>query len=193
MKKLLFNLIVLMILSGVNAYAFDNTPFVTFKSQQQSIAVYLNETEKEDATIIIKDAALQTLFSERVKNTMNYARLFNLKTLEEGAYTFIIELEQKTIVQPIIVKGNKVEIQQDQFTYFHPVVRQRGSMIAIDMLTLDRTGELVLEDETGNILYTDQLSTLKYNKLLNVEKLEKGRYNLKISTPEKTYVETIIK
>jgi hypothetical protein len=146
---------------------------------------------KEATSIQLTDRNGAILINEKTEDP-SYAKLFNLQLLKAGLYTLNIQTGQKEIEQPIQITDISLEINPKQRKEFlSPMVTLDQKVVNVMMLNRRLTDvKVYLRDEAGHILYQEDLgSVIRIEKRLDVASLERGSYQLVISTPRKTYYE----
>ena len=149
---------------------------------------------KEDAKVTITNDNGGILLSERA-NGPRFSKLYNLELLESGTYLVNIQTGQKEVEQLINISKSDLKIDPKQRREFLlPLVKLEKEMVNVMMLNRRITEVTVkIMGTNGEVLYTDELgSVVKVEKRYDLAALDKGRYQVVIQTPEKTYYRDIL-
>lgn len=145
--------------------------------------------------IQFKDENGVTLNKKSVLKGTSSNTLFNLEGLEPGQYSIVISSEEKDIVQPLIIKGQRIEIDTLQRkAYFAPKIVKAGDKIIDVSLRNQKLAdvEIILLDRYNDIVYSDVIQgkrTIK--RRYNLEESFSKAYTIKVITPYKIYLKNI--
>ncbi|MEO0339371.1 MAG: hypothetical protein AAF242_09160, partial [Bacteroidota bacterium] len=149
---------------------------------------------KQTAQISIKAKDGRQLLSETIKSNA-FAKLYNLELLKVGDYYVHITNGQKELEQPFSITNTKLLMDdRKRREFLVPTVRLAQKKVNVMMLNTRMTNvKIQIKNEYGDILLDEELdSVVKVEKQYDIAALKRGRYQVVISTPEKTYYENFI-
>jgi len=144
---------------------------------------------KSDATLAITNQAGGTLITESIENG-TFGKIYNLELLPDGLYTIGITTTMKEIEQPFRIEQEAIIINTAQKRErLLPFVRLDQKIINVSMLNNRVTDVTVkIKNDAGDILLTENLGyVVKVEKRYNLAALDRGRYQVIIETPDRTY------
>ncbi len=148
---------------------------------------------KESAQITIADHYGSALITEKT-NGPSFAKLYNLELLPEGTYKVKVKTGQKEVEQLLLIDRNSITVNANQRREFLlPLVELDQKTVNVMMLNTRITDVTVkIKDERGDVIFTDDLgSVVKVEKRYDVAALERGRYQVVIQTPDRTFYRDI--
>jgi hypothetical protein len=184
---------VMLLSFSITANAADILPRVSLKSipTEQKITIKVQNL-KENHTVTLLDVAGVVLMKEQTGEQDTYAKLLNLENLDKGSYFVIVENSLRKQVYPFTLTNKGAEIKEYQAkTYYKPVVRVQKEYLDISMFNGMITNVNVTIYGQG----VDPLFTERFENALTIERRYKlkdfprGKYKIKVATPENTYVE----
>lgn len=144
---------------------------------------------KSDATLAITDQAGGILITESIEKG-TFGKIYNLELLPDGLYTIGIATTMKEIEQPFRIEQEAIIINTAQKRErLLPFVRLDQKIINVSMLNSRVTDVTVkIKNDAGDVLLTENLGyVVKVEKRYNLAALDRGRYQVIIETPDRTY------
>jgi hypothetical protein len=178
-----------------NFYDMDGTP-LRIAASSENVIVDLGTVEKEEITITIKNNDDITLLTEKVKNVKDFAKKYNVKRLEDGAYRMIITKKTIRTVQPFTMeKGKVIMSPNEKKEKFLPTISFSNNKLDVNVLLGNYSNILVkVYDTEGNIVVDEKhYVALQLNKRFNMEKLQTGRYTAEVKAGDETFSYTFKK
>lgn len=148
---------------------------------------------KESAQITIADEYGSVLITEKT-NAPSFAKLYNLELLPEGNYKVKVKTGQKEVEQILLIDRQTVTVKANlRREFLLPLVKLDQKMVKVMMLNTRITDVTVkIKNESGDVIFTDDLgSVVKVEKRYDVAKLDRGRYQVVIQTPDRTFYRDI--
>jgi hypothetical protein len=148
---------------------------------------------KQMAQVTIADEYGSILISEQTDNP-TFARLYNLELLPEGQYKVNVNTGQKEVEQILFIERAKITVDPKlRREYLLPLVQIEQKMVNVMMLNTRITDVTVkIKNDRGDIIFTDKLgSVVKVEKRYDVAALQRGKYQVVIQTPDKTFYRDI--
>lgn len=148
---------------------------------------------KESAQITIADEYGSVLITEKT-NAPSFAKLYNLELLPEGNYKVKVKTGQKEVEQILLIDRQTVTVNAKlRREFLLPLVKLEQTIVNVMMLNTRITDVTVkIKDERGDVIFTDDLgSVVKVEKRYDVAKLDPGRYQVVIQTPDRTFYHNI--
>tara|TARA_R110001583_G_scaffold86860_1_gene226703 strand:+ start:38617 stop:39204 length:588 start_codon:yes stop_codon:yes gene_type:complete len=188
------SLLIVAVFIAITVTATELESGVTLKIDSKLIDLSLYNTDG-DLTVRVKDSNGYVLYTERFEG-QDYSKKYDLNTLPNGDYFFEIEGQTKIKLVPFKVKSKGVILNNASKTsMFKPIVRQDNSKVYISQLALNSEPlKVVFYDKSYNVLYKEVLNgSVNLEKVLNISKLKKGDYILKMSSNTQSFTKNIRK
>jgi len=148
-----------------------------------------DHNEKTRNTVIVKNAAGETIYTNQVNFKGDVTQILNFKTLDEGVYT--VEVDKAFQVETTIVKvlGDAVVVEKNKGeTIFKPVVRTKNNTLLISKLGLDTHKMTISIYYEYDLIYSEVLNGESVlNRALKLDDSAKGNYKVIIKANGKTY------
>lgn len=173
--------------------AKNNDPNIKIKLIESKLVQLTMKGSIKMVEVSVKDKNCETIYHEKSDN-FNLSKKYDLKNLPIGDYFMEIESLTKIKVVPFKVLSNSINlIEDDEVTYYKPIVKKEGTDLFISKLNLNNENlEIVLYDADSNILFTEKLEgNAILERKLNLMNLNSGHYNLVLRGSGKTFYETI--
>ena len=148
---------------------------------------------KQVAQITIADEYGSALITEKAEDSA-FARLYNLELLPEGTYKVSVQTGQKEVEQIFLVDNETITLNPKQRREFLlPLVKLDQKTVNVMMMNTRSTDVTVkITNSYGDVIFTDALgSVVKVEKRYDVASLERGRYQVVIETPDRTFYRDI--
>jgi len=147
----------------------------------KSFALYMNNVNNADVRVTLTDKEGVVLLNDRVKKAAAFARKYNLQNLPEGDYALSVVNGSETVVQPITVSGNNLEISSDKMiSVFAPAIQVKSEKLDFTLLCLNEsTVTIEITDEYGRVNYnatTHEKGSVE--RRFNIANLSPGTYTL---------------
>ncbi len=204
MKKSLFAVLALvatLFTTTLSANVIENTfdlsgTTVKISAAQKGIIVNLGSVQKETVYIIIKDAAENILVNEKVKETPNFIKRYNMSQLPIGAYTLTVTKKASRTIQPfdITIAGLTIkEIEKKE--KFIPVVSYQNNKLDVNVLlgNYSNISVTIMDNEGHNVTTDKNYVVLDLHKRYNLSDLPKGAYIVEVMAGDETFYQTIVK
>lgn len=192
-KSLIFALPIL--LAGNLSASVTNTLKIETDPNEKSIYLSFNGDESNDVLIQIKDDNEAILHQEQVTNQKAFTKKFNLKNLPEGVYFINVSDELKEIVQPFEISLTSIKIDpSNRFENYKPVYRFKNNKLDINLLAINSNKVYVEVFDFQNQSIFDQEfenAGKPFGERLDLSKLEKGNYRIKVIAGNHTYYKTV--
>lgn len=113
MKTLIKKTLVLVLMLGtLISYANKNTTSI-HKVDAKKVKVGFKHVKKGHK-LTIKDENQTTLYFQKIKNTGDYSKIFNLNELEDGKFTLELDKDFEIIKKPFIIENGIVSFLSEQ-------------------------------------------------------------------------------
>ena len=192
-KSLVFSAIFLI--AGNLTASIPNTLKIEIEANQKSIFVSFNNTGEGDILIQIKDDNDAILHTEEVSNQPVFAKKFNLKNLPAGVYYLEVSDELTEVVQPLKISVSNIEMDPTARTkMYKPVFRFQNNRLDVDFLAINNNKITISVFGAQNqLVFSEQFENAgkPFGKRFDMDKLEKGKYSIKIAAGNQTYYKTV--
>tara|TARA_R110002049_G_scaffold73774_2_gene190498 strand:+ start:802 stop:1380 length:579 start_codon:yes stop_codon:yes gene_type:complete len=146
------------------------------------------ELVKKGHTLSIKNENGTILYSQVIKESGNYSRMFDLSELKRGNYTTELEKDFEIIIKSFSVLDGKISFNGEK-TIFKPVIRIENNKVLFSKIVFDKEPlkvEIYYENEII-LLETITESETVLNRIYIVSKEKKGDYKVVINSNKRSY------
>ena len=190
MKNILLILLCVCGFTNVNA---DALPTLKIDSKK-SFVLNTNDWDNTELALSIVDHHGTLVYEDTILPTERGMKRYNLQLLPKGSYSVVVRDEYKTVKYDISVSEWEVSSISEGMATFYPQIFTSDNNIDINLLSLSKKVKISLVDEAGNVLYGEKLVGMPtVTKRLNIAKLEKGEYSLRVSVGDNYYTQIIKK
>ena len=144
---------------------------------------------KKGQVLSIKNTNSIVMYSDIIEMAGNYARIFDLTSLENGKYTTELEKDFETIIKPFLIENGLVTfLPEENKTIFKPVIRTQDNLLLISKISLENQPIKITLYYMDAVIYTETSKDTKVlNRALRLLKNKKGNYTVAISADNKNY------
>ena len=144
---------------------------------------------RKGQVLSIKNANSIVMYSDIIEMAGNYARTFDLTSLENGKYTAELEKDFETIIKPFLVENGLVTFTpEENKTIFKPVIRTQDNLLLISKISLENQPIKITLYYKGDVIYTEMAKDIKVlNRAFRLLKNKKGNYTAAINANGKKY------
>lgn len=162
-------------------------------SAKNSKAVVLQLGDLPAGTeISIWGADGQLLFHDNATGS-EYAKVFNLKSLEKGEIYLEIENAGTLEILPIEVTESSAKIKRSaEMIIEKPIVKQSKENAKVYFGQNGADMKVTLFDQSNNIMYRHNVADGTGSKTYDLSKLENGTYKFQFSANGRTFFHTVI-
>ncbi|WP_141719654.1 hypothetical protein [Roseivirga misakiensis] len=191
MKKVLLTAVMVMV--STFAIANDNKPSVRVeKVGTKTLVVFVNGSKEGETQIKLKDENGLTLYNTQTKDGLEFAKKFDLGSLEAGNYTVEVENAMSFTATPVSINKDSAWINnEDQITILKPVLRQSGEKLDI-ILPSDDCDDVIVTIFDSNF---KKLASENFNgealKRFDLSQLTEGSYTVKMTTKGRNFVQSV--
>lgn len=184
----------MLLTASFSANATDNASERSLKvSAKNSKAVVLQLGSLPAGTnITIWNDKGDLLFRDNT-NDSEYAKVFNLKSLEEGEIYLEIESAGQLEILPIEVTSSSAKIKRSAEVIIEkPVVKQTEGAAKVYFGQNNTDMKVTLFDASNDIVYRHTVADGTGSKTYDLSKLEDGAYKFQLSANGRTFFHTVI-
>ncbi|WP_405609872.1 hypothetical protein [Polaribacter sp. Asnod1-A03] len=187
------NLVVALMFGTLIGYAKDNTKSTINNNVDDNVKIVFKSVKKGQALTIANEKGL-TVYKEKIKNTGNYSKTFDLTNLEDGLYTTELEKDFESVVTKIRIKDGKATfLESNKKKIYKPIVRTEGNLVLISKIALNNKPLSVDLYYEGNLINSETLKSDDgiVNRVYKLSEVEKGNYQVIIKADNKVYTKDI--
>jgi len=174
------------------------SPSLNELNDEKRTTIRLNDVKQGDH-LLIKDAYGTILYKEKIQNSGNYIKGFDLTELPDGTYFFELDNSFETKIIPFQVNVNNVIFNKEQEAIIYkPLVNNKDNKVYISKLSLNEQPlsiEVHYENENHvdiGLIYSETIENTKsIRRILSLNKLKKGSYKIVIKTEGRTFVDYV--
>ena len=169
---------------------------ITVSTSANSVVVKLGNVRREVIEVKVLDENNNVLLTEKVKNTSNFIKKYNMERLLDGKYTLIVNRTTIRTVQPFTVEFGELKMSDtDKREEFIPNYTFEDGKLDVNAF-LKQYGNITvnLYDNEGH-----QLLNKKYDNVImlheryNLSKLSNGFYILEVKAGNEFFSFNIVK
>ncbi|MFV0565943.1 MAG: hypothetical protein ACK5NB_08940 [Flavobacteriaceae bacterium] len=189
-KTLKNSMLIVAVFTALTSSATETSPY---SIDDTKTALTLNNVKMGDV-LSIKDENGEVLYTEHIKVSGTYKKGFDLTALPNGNYFFEVDKDVEVKIIPFTVTNKNVAFNKNkEYISYKPYVRQKGDMLFVSKLALDREPLQVHIYADGNngyeLLLSEKLEGTQ--SLEKVYRLEKGNYKLVLISNDKEFTKFI--
>lgn len=178
-------LVFVSLFSGaLQVFGFSGGPtsVIELPSNETSIIVNRIGLLSDLKTFTLRDAEGTLVFSDNIESQKNRVK-YTLNKLPQDQYTVEITGNHSMEIYEIAITDEKVRLL-DTERYFKPTVKVENEKVYVDLLSIyDESLRIKVYNDINEEVYTfSKDGKGSFNKVFNLENLEKGEYNMVIST-----------
>jgi len=191
MKKL-SNLILTAVFfcAGIFTAAAEANP-ISFSTidDPNAVLIQLEDASQSELKVRIFNTNGISVFSETLKNSKTKNRMYNLKNLERGEYTFQLDYDSKIVIQKIVKTYDEVElIESSETVVFKPFIKNSQGVVDVNFLCFEGDFVFKVLDTEGNVLHSEKhKGNGAFTTRYDVSNLEPGTYRCNIFLNSKNY------
>lgn len=171
-------LVVVAMLGTLLNYANENETSLNLLGKKK-LKVTCKEVKKGNI-LSIKDMAGTTVYSQTIKNSGNYAAIFDLSNLETGNYITELEKDFEIIIRDFtVLKGNITFMEEKKL--FKPVIRTKNNLVLVSQTAFNKEPMQVVIYYKDEIIFSETVKRDSKKFLTRVYRLDeeiKGDYKV---------------
>ena len=187
-------LLVAVLVTMVN-YASNVSPLNEDENIKKTVLTLNNV--KEGQQLLIKDVNQIILYKEKISNSGDYRKGFDLTALPDGDYYFELNKDVVIEVIPFVVNNNVVTFNKvKKIQIFKPFVSLKENTVLVSSLSLNAEPvELSIYFEiegTMELIYKESISnTVNIQKAYKLDATKEGSYRVLFKTKDRTFSNNI--
>jgi len=188
------NILVALMFGTLIGYANENTKPTDV---DDNVKIVFKSVKKGQA-LTIANAQGQTIYKEKIKNSGNYAKVFNLENLKDGVYTTELNKDFESVITKIKVKNGKAFLlDADKKKIFKPVIRKQGDLLFISKIDFNKAPLNISLYYKGDLIHSETVKGTKdsndvLNKVYKLSNIKTGNYEVIVNTDNKVYTKRFI-
>ncbi|MCG1034898.1 hypothetical protein [Polaribacter sargassicola] len=187
------SLVVALMFGTLIGYAKDNVKSTISNYVDDNVKIVFKSVKKGQALTIENENGL-TVYKEKIKNTGNYSKTFDLTNLEDGLYTTQLEKDFESVVTKIKIENGKATfLESNKKKIYKPIVRTEKNMVLISKIALDNSPLSIDLYYNGNLINSETLESKDglVNRVYKLSETEKGDYQVIIKSDNKVYTKDL--
>lgn len=152
------------------------------------------ENVSAETSVQILDQEGFTLIEESVAASEAFEKVFNLEKLQAGIYTLVIKSNYKETVQPMIITGRNLIVDESKRKEFYPaIIKMEKNNVNLSLLNPTKSKVVLsIQDATGETLYRDALNDLMVvEKRYDLSQLSSGQYTVVVDTSNEVFTQRV--
>ncbi|MGY0391352.1 hypothetical protein ACW5R3_02175 [Bizionia sp. KMM 8389] len=193
MKNLIRKSLVMFLLLttvAINANAVDS---IRVTNESKATLLVLPDV-KEGNLLIIKDIFNETLYEEKIQDSGNYIKRFDLTTLPDGSYYFQLFKDYEVRTIPFSLKANQVTLKKSLETIIQkPEMKTKNNVVYVSKNNSNNKDVKVSiyynENDTYNLIYSETLNAKNTLKAYKLDENERGNYKMVYTVDGKKFTD----
>ena len=179
-----------------NSYNLAGTTVSISAAMDKAIIVNLGNVHGEIITIAIDNAEGSNIMTEKIYETAQFSKKYNMTKLDNGKYTMTISKKTVRTVQPFeITDRGIVMAEMEKKEKFIPVVSFNDNKLNVNVLLGNYSNITVkmYNAEARKIMEDKNYVVLDLHKTFNISDLPKGIYTVEVMAGDERFYQTIEK
>ncbi len=146
------------------------------------------------AMLSLKDKDGISLYREKIKNSGEFSKGFDLSNLPDAEYYFELDMEDQIKIIPLSVKENIVEfIENQEYEIMKPKVRLKNDLVYISSSSKDRQSmKIDVYFEGQDLAYSEKIDNVQdVNRIYDFSDSKEGNYMIIINSNGRVFSESI--
>lgn len=185
-KTTIFTILSILIATSVFASKTPKIEFTPLNGAKVLITVKQAPETKHTLTIVSKTG--ETIYSKKYRQNMKYEKqIFDFTNLENGNYEVKLKAGKTTLCNDLNITDGVVLVKE-QHKEIAPYFYIDDNMIKITYLNFEKNNVEALIYQGNQLIHESKYGNeFNLNECLNLAKLERGRYDLCLSSGNKEY------
>lgn len=183
----------MMVMASTFVIANDNNPSVRVeKIGLKSMVVFTSGFGEDQAKIQLKNENGIVLYSTLTEKSQDFAKKFDLTSLNTGNYMLEIENASSFTATPVSINADSAWVNiNDQVTIIKPVIRKSGLKLDIIMPSNEHEDVLITIYDNKFRKIATEVSKGESLKRFDLSKLKQGAYVVKMKTRGRNFVQSV--
>jgi hypothetical protein len=178
--------------TSLNVFAVNNSfTYLVNADKDKVMVINLNKAIGSKVEVSILNKEGEIIFNEKFK-AKSKLRKYNLRKLNVGTYTVIVEDNNKVAYQKIHLSKNSLLVDNGIDEIYKPVIKTEGNLWTVSGLA-NQPVSIVIEDAYGNLLTSANIASSDVQKKFDVKNLIAGEYKLIYKIADREFVNSIVK
>lgn len=146
----------------------------------------LNLTAEGSATIKILNRFGRIVYTDAIESSEDDQKQYNFSKMKPGRYTLVLESQTKNLDRAFVVGMNGVvrEDHTEALKSFSPYIIEDREQLSVKVMFENPVSDILtveMLDEDGQCILRDKVAgKQRYGKLINMKKLPRGQYRIKV-------------
>jgi len=171
--------ILLALLFTVNMMANVSPDYISTFYYDPSVSISFENWKQTDLSIKIMMEDNTIIFHDRLDTKKSDGIKYNLKNLESGKYSIVLEDEAKRVEETIILFDGKL-VEKEAKVIYKPLIENMGDKIKVNFLSYSGEAVVSIYNEYGTVYHEKFINASPLNKLFNISDLNPGTYTMMV-------------
>lgn len=151
------------------------------------------DVKSEQTLVQITDMNGAIIYSENIKETLEYSKKFNFESLDNGNYSLKVEDDLKETIFTFSVHEYEIIIV-DRKENAKPIFRKSGEKVFLNLLNLEKEAvKITVYDSENRVVYTQTITdTILVEKAFNFEGAFKDTYLVVVKNGKDIFYEDVV-
>ncbi len=197
MKKVFINLksktilTVVILLSSLSVQSFASV-HALITPEDKKLVVDISDLYGDHATCMIKDQEGAIVFAEKIAESDQVIKKYDLNQLKEGAYELIIEDAMSVEIIKFELTKTEINYSNKARTVYKPtIIKKADNMIYLNQLALNKEVKIAVTKNGEDFFTETYVGQPSVSKKIDFSTAEKGDYVIKVSILGETFYNTV--
>ncbi|ARV15458.1 hypothetical protein [Polaribacter sp. SA4-12] len=187
MKTLKKITLVALMLGTLMGYANEDKN-TTDKKAKRTVKVEFKNVKKGQS-LTIKDNQGTAFYSNEIKNSGNYSRIFNFSALEDGIYSAELNKDFEIHIKEFYVKNGLVTfLNNNNEKVFKPVIRAKENLIYVSKLAFKQESVKIIIHYNDEVVLSETLVGKELQRAYKLSKNKTGKYKIVVISDNRSYI-----
>jgi hypothetical protein len=179
--------LVALMLGTLIGYANEDKKSTDNKAKR-TVKVEFNNVKKGQ-TLSIKNEQGASVYNNKIKNSGNYSRLFDISALEDGIYSAELNKAFEIHIKEFYVKNGLVTfLNNENEKVFKPVIRSKDNLVYVSKLAFDHESLKVVIYYNDEVILSETVEGKELQRAYKLSENKIGSYKIIVNSNNRTFV-----
>jgi hypothetical protein len=156
-------------------------------NRSKAIVTFSNFDSKEVFFSIENDAQSVVFYSEFVRNTSDFTKVFDFSLLKDGNYVLVVKVNNDVILEPILIENSSISVKQSK-KVSEPVFKQKDkSLLVFYKSPEEGMANVKFLDKNDDVIFDETIANESLTRKYDISKLPVGSYKVALIDNDEYY------